>query len=72
MARYEHLPIYKKAMDVTIYFEKIVKNFSRYHKYTLGSELHQRSREIVEVIIKAILPETGSPSFMICGRSLKR
>ena len=53
MARYEHLPIYKKAMDLTIYFEKIVKNFSRYHKYTLGSELRQRSREIVEVIIKA-------------------
>ncbi len=38
MARYEHLPIYKKAMDLSIYFEKIVRNFSRYHKYTLGSE----------------------------------
>ncbi len=32
MARYEHLPIYKK--DLTIYLEKIVRNFSRYHKYT--------------------------------------
>lgn len=39
MARYEHLPIYKKAMDLTVYFEKIVRNFSRYNKYTLGSEL---------------------------------
>ena len=36
MARYEHLPIYKKAMDLTIYFEKIVRNFARYHKYTLA------------------------------------
>jgi len=27
MARYAHLPIYKKAMDLTIYFEKIVRNF---------------------------------------------
>ena len=53
MARYEHLPIYKKAMDLTIYFEKIVRNFSRYHKYTLGSELREKSREIVELIIKA-------------------
>ncbi len=24
MARYEHLPIYKEAMDVAIYMEKIV------------------------------------------------
>ena len=53
MARYEHLPIYKKAMDLTIYFEKIVRNFSRYHKYTLGSELREKSREVVELIIKA-------------------
>ena len=29
MARYEHLPIYKKAMDLTIYLEKVVRNFSR-------------------------------------------
>ena len=53
MARYEHLPIYKKAMDLAIYLEKIVRNFSRYHKYTLGSELRQKSREVVQVIIKA-------------------
>jgi len=53
MARYEHLPIYKKAMDLTIYLEKIVRNFSRYHKYTLGSELREKSREIVGLIIKA-------------------
>ena len=61
MARYEHLPIlrqisgqvYKKAMDLTIYLEKIVRNFSRYHKYTLGSELREKSREIVGVLIAA-------------------
>ena len=53
MARYEHLPIYKKAMDLAIYMEKIVRNFSRYHKYTLGSELRQKSREVVGAIIAA-------------------
>jgi hypothetical protein len=53
MARYEHLPIYKKAMDLTVYFEKIVRNFRRYNKYTLGSELREKSRQIVELIIKA-------------------
>jgi len=53
MAQYEHLPIYKKAMDVAVYFEKIVKNFSRYNKYTLGSELRNLSRDLVKLIIKA-------------------
>ena len=41
MARYEHLPIYKKALDVAVHFEKVVAGFSRYHKYTLGSELRK-------------------------------
>ena len=53
MARYEHLPIYKKAMDLAVYLEKIVRDFSRYHKYTLGSELRAKSREIMGVIIAA-------------------
>ena len=49
----EHLPIYKKAMEVVIYLEKIVRNFSRYDKYTLGSEMRKASRDIVLLIIKA-------------------
>lgn len=53
MARYEHLPIYKKAMDVAIHFEKVVAGFSRYHKYTLGTELRNKSREIVGMIVRA-------------------
>jgi hypothetical protein len=53
MARYEHLPIYKTAMDLAVYLEQVVRNFSRYHKYTLGSELRQQSRELVTVIIRA-------------------
>lgn len=53
MARYEHLPIYKQAMDVAVHFEKVVAGFSRYHKYTLGTELRNKSREIVAQIIRA-------------------
>jgi hypothetical protein len=40
-------------MDLTVYLEKIVRNFSRYHKYSLGSELRAKSREIAGVIIAA-------------------
>ena len=53
MARYEHLPVYKAAMDMTIYFEQIVRHFARYHKYTIGSELRTLSRQVVLLIIKA-------------------
>lgn len=58
MAYYEHLPIYpregaascrKKAYDLALYFEKIVRNFSRYHKYTPGTELREKSREILQL-----------------------
>jgi hypothetical protein len=53
MAKYEHLPIYKKAFDLNVYFEKIIRNFSRYHKYTLGTEMREHARIIVKLIAKA-------------------
>ncbi len=53
MARYEHLPIFKEAYDLTVHLEKIVRNFSRYHKYTLGSDLRSQSRQVVSLIAQA-------------------
>ena len=53
MAQYEHLPIYKAAFDLLVYLEKIVSNFSRYHKYTHGLALRNTSREVVALIIRA-------------------
>ena len=53
MARYEHLPIYRAAFDLAVHVEKIVRNFSRYHKYSLGTELRDGSRRILERIIAA-------------------
>jgi len=53
MARYEHLPIYKAALDLCVYFEKIVRNFDRYHKYTLGSDLRKRALSAAILVIKA-------------------
>ena len=53
MARYEHLAIYKKAFDFTVYVENIVRNFSRYHKYTLGTELRDQARGVVALIVRA-------------------
>jgi hypothetical protein len=53
MARYEHLAIYKQALDVAVHFEQVVAGFSRYHKYTLGTELRNQSRAVVAAIVKA-------------------
>jgi len=36
-----------------VYFEKVVAGFSRYHKYTLGTELRNQSREVVGLVVKA-------------------
>jgi len=44
MAYYEKLPVYKQSLDFTVWVEKTVRNFPRYHKYTIGSELRYRSR----------------------------
>ena len=41
MARYDHLPIYKSALELLVYVEQIVKNFSRYNKYTIGARLRE-------------------------------
>jgi len=43
VARYEHLPIYKAALDAAVHFENVVAGFSRYHKYALRTELRNAS-----------------------------
>ncbi len=53
MARHEHLPIYKAALDMTVHFEKLVTGLSRYHKYTLGTELRQGSRAVLQQMLSA-------------------
>ena len=53
LAQYEHLPIYRAAFDLLVYFEKVVSRFSRYNKYTHGSALRDITREIVMFIVRA-------------------
>jgi len=53
MAHYENLPIYKKAFELAVYIEQVVKGFSRYHKYTIGSDLRNLSRNLAVLVIKA-------------------
>ena len=53
LAAYEHLPIFKAMVDVTVFVENTVKFFSRYHKYTLGSELRTMCHGALALIMEA-------------------
>jgi len=53
MARYEHLPIYRDAYDLALHLENLVRHFSRYHKYTLGTDLRNAGRRVLETVIEA-------------------
>jgi len=53
MAKYENLPIYRKAMELLVYIEQTVKNFPRYHKYAIGARMRNTVFEVTSLIVKA-------------------
>jgi hypothetical protein len=53
MAFTEHLPIYKSAYDPCLWLEQVVRGFSRYHKYSLGSELRDGARRLLKLVVRA-------------------
>ncbi len=71
MARYEHLPIYRAAFDLSVHMEKIVRNFSRYHKYTLGTQLRECSMGILKRIIMANNSRDRGPLLLELRRELE-
>ena len=81
MAQYEHLPIYKQALDLAVYLEKAVSGFSRYHKYILGADLWRIARCNIGLIIRAnseterlatlILLRSSLEELMVCLRIAK-
>ncbi len=53
MAQTEHLPIYKQTYDLCLYLEQVVRNFSRYHKYSLGADLRAGARRALRLVVRA-------------------
>ena len=53
MARYDGLPIYRRAQELVVYLEKAVRGFSRYHKYSIGERLRQASWDVVTLVVRA-------------------
>ncbi|MBI1816546.1 MAG: four helix bundle protein [Deltaproteobacteria bacterium] len=62
MARSDHLPIYKRAYDLCLYIEQVVHSFSRYHKYTIGSDLRDTARRILTRIVRANARRDKAPA----------
>ena len=50
---YDNLPIFKSALTLVVYIETIVKGFDKYHKYTIGLDLREYSKEIMFMIQRA-------------------
>jgi hypothetical protein len=53
----EVLPIYKSALNLAVYMEQIVRGFEKYHKYTMGVDLRQKSKMLLFAINRANLSE---------------
>ena len=61
---YENLPIFKKALDLNIYIENCVRNFSRYNKYQIGSELREKARGVIYAIYKVYYAENKKDALL--------
>ncbi len=72
MARYDHLPIFKRMMELAIFIENAVRHFSRYHKYTLGSELRTMCHDGLALIGEANATKNRSALLLQLRRLLER
>ena len=51
--RSEHLPIFKATLDLCVYLDGMVKNQEKYHKYAIGSEMRDASRQMLYLLNRA-------------------
>ena len=48
-----HLPIWRDANRLLLAIEQAVRQFPRYHKYTLGTELRRQAMHVCRLIMRA-------------------
>jgi len=58
------LPIYRAALELAVYMEQTVRHFDRYHKYTVGTDLRQKSKGVLFGISRAHLAEEKLPALV--------
>jgi len=68
---YEKLPIFKKALELNVYVEEVVRNFAQYNKYAIGSELRQKAREVLYGIYRVYFSENKKEDIMALRNSIE-
>ncbi|WP_295401492.1 four helix bundle protein [uncultured Thiocystis sp.] len=53
MNHLNHLPIWRDANRLLLAIEQAVRQFPRYHKYTLGSDLRRQAMTVCRLILRA-------------------
>jgi hypothetical protein len=53
MATYFHLPVYKASYDLVLEMFKVIKDFNREYKYTLGENIKREAVEMITNIYRA-------------------
>lgn len=53
MTIYLHLPVYKASYDLVLEMFKVIKDFNREYKYTLGESIKKEAIEMITDIYRA-------------------
>jgi len=67
---YDNLPIYKSALDLVVYVETIVKGFDKCHKYTIGEDLKNYSKELLFMIQRANMSSQREAELLKLGMNI--
>ena len=61
MQHLNHLPIWRDANRLLLAIEEAVREFPRYHKYTLGTELRRQAMDVCRLILRAAQADDERP-----------
>jgi hypothetical protein len=52
-------PIYRDCRRLLLHTEQVVRHFSRYHKYTIGTDLRQQAMAVMRTVHLAVYDKTN-------------
>ena len=61
MQHLNHLPIWRDANPFLLVIEEALRDFPRYHKYILGTELRRQDMDVCPLILRAAQADDQRP-----------